>query len=249
MPGAQVPGPTGAIPGALPPPTGAATPPVNAPFRFPPGQNATTYDAAIKQRMEARIIAATVPNQIFNNNQIIDLADKVATGKGAQLFANLTGGYAAIPWSSDNADNINKLGDYMAKQQIQLSQAAGISSSDAGRALAGETVGSTGWTQNAIKHTARVNRALATAGKLFHEGIEFNFQRTGNVYSTPEFQDRWIKTLDNDGINAIRFYDAISNKDKEGIREVVTSVGGKNSAEYKKLVLKIDDIRKLVGAK
>jgi hypothetical protein len=69
------------------------------------------------------------------------------------------------------------------------------------------------------------------------------------VYSTPEFQDRWIKTLDNDGINAIRLYDAMWNKDKEGIREVVTSVGGKNSAEYKKLVLKIDDIRKLVGAK
>ena len=247
MPGAQVPGPTGAILGALPPPTGVP-PPVNAPVRFPPGENVATYDAANKLRINARDAAATVVPQHFNLNQIIKYADETATGKGAQTLANLTGGYAAIPWSSDNADNMNKLGDYMAKQQIQLAQGAGITGSDAGRTLAGETVGSTGWTQNAIKHTARVNRALATATELFHNGIEFNFERTKNVYSAPEFQDRWIKTLGTDGINAIRLYDATLNRDNEAIREVVNSIGGKDSAEYKKLVLKIGGILKLVGA-
>lgn len=244
--------PPGAMPGAQTPnPMGTPTlqgGPSNAPARIPAGENAATLDAATKLRMDARTAAATVPNRIFDNNQIIKLADEVATGKGAQLFANLTGGYAAIPWSSDNADNINKLGDYMAKEQVQLSQAAGISNSDAGRALAGETVGSTSWTKDAIKHTARVNRALATATELFNQGIDSEFNRTRNPFSSTEFQQRWIKTLGNDGINAIRLYDATLNRDNEAIREVVNSIGGKDSAEYKKLVLKIGGILKLVGA-
>jgi len=246
MPGAQIPGPLGAPTGALPP-TNVA-PPANAPFRVPAGESAATLDAANNLRMAARTAAATVPNQIFNNNQIIKLADEVATGKGAQTLANLSGGYAAIPWSSDNADNLNKLGDYMAKQQVQLAQGAGISGSDAGRALAGETVGSAGWTQNAIKHTARVNRALATATELFNQGIDTEFNRTRNPFSSTEFQQRWTKTLGTDGINAIRLYDATLNRDNEAIREVVNSIGGKDSAEYKKLVSKIGSILKLTGA-
>jgi hypothetical protein len=246
MPGAQVPSPTGAPTSALPP-TNVA-PPANAPFRVPAGENAATLDAANNLRMAARTTAATVPNQIFNNNQIIKLADEVTTGKGASTLANLTGGYAYIPWSSDNAANLNKLGDYMAKQQVQLSQGAGISGSDAGRALAGETVGTTEWTAPAIKHTARVNRALATATELFNQGVDTAFNRTKNPFSSTEFQQRWIKELGTDGINAIRLYDATLNNDKEGIREVVTSIGGKDSAEYKKLVLKIGGILKLAGA-
>jgi hypothetical protein len=240
MPGAQPPSPLG-----TPPAQGG---PSNAPFRMPAGESATTLAAATELRMAARTAAATVPNRIFNNNQIIKLADEVATGKGAQLFANLTGGYAAIPWSSDNADNINKLGDYMAKEQVQLSQAAGISGSDAGRELARETVGSTGWTKDAIKHTARVNRALATATELFNQGVDNEFNRTKNPFSPTEFQQRWIKTLGTDGINAIRLYDATLNRDNDAIREVVNNIGGKDSAEYKKLVLKIGGILKLAGA-
>jgi hypothetical protein len=197
--------------------------------------------------MAARTAAATVPNLIDFNNKIIELAPNAITGQGASMLANFMGGYAGIPLSSDNATNLNLLGDYMAKTQVQLAQSAGLGS-DAGRALTAETVGTTSWTTKAIQSTARTNRALATATKLFNDGIDSEFNRTRNPFSSTEFQQRWIKTLGTDGINAIRLYDATLNRDNEAIREVVNSIGGKDSAKYKKLVLKIGGILKLAGA-
>jgi len=244
MPGAQVPGPLGTPTGALPP-TNVA-PPVNAPFRMP-GESAATLDAANNLRIAARTAAATVPNLIEFNNKIIELAPNAITGQGASTLANYMGGYAGIPLSSDNATNLNLLGDYMAKTQVQLAQSAGLGS-DAGRALTAETVGTTSWTTKAIQSTARTNRALATATKLFYDGIDNEFNRTKNPFSPPEFQQRWNKTLGTDGIKAIRLYDATLNRDNEAIREVVNSIGGKDSPEYKKLVAKIGSILKLTGA-
>jgi hypothetical protein len=245
MPGAQIPGPLRAPTGALPP-TNVA-PPANAPFRMPRGESAATLDAANKLRIAARTAAATVPNLIDFNNKIIELAPNAITGQGASTLAAYMGGYAGIPLSSDNATNLNLLGDYMAKTQVQLAQNAGFDS-DASRALTAETVGTTSWTTKAIQSTARTNRALATATKLFYDGIDNEFNRTKNPFSPPEFQQRWNKTLGTDGIKAIRLYDATLNHDNEAIREVVNSIGGKDSAEYKKLVAKIGSILKLTGA-
>ena len=245
MPGAQIPGPLGAPTGALPP-TNVA-PPANAPFRIPAGETDATLKSANELRIAARTAAATVPNLIDFNNKIIELAPNAITGQGASMLANFMGGYAGIPLSSDNATNLNLLGDYMAKTQVQLAQSARLDS-DAGRALTAETVGTTSWTTKAIQSTARTNRALATATKLFNDGLDNEFNRTKNPFSPPEFQQRWTKTLGINGINAIRLYDATLNRDNEAIREVVNSIGGKDSAEYKKLVAKIGSILKLTGA-
>ena len=266
MPGANVPTtgvPPGARPGAPmapqavpqagPQPIPQAGPqpapamPTNAPARMPAGETATTLDAAQALRTNTRQMAAQVPMQQFNNNQIIKLADDTITGKGANFVGALSGGYAAIPWSSDNASNLNQLGHYMSLQTASLAQSSGLAGTDAARNIAGQMSGTTEWTPQAIKTTARVNRALSTATDLFNRGIDNEFNRTKNPFSTTEFQQRWTRTLGNDGINAIRLYDAMQNKDKEGIREVVTQVGGPNSPGYKTLVQKIEAMQRLVG--
>lgn len=266
MPGANVPTtgvPPGARPGAPmapqavpqagPQPIPQAGPqpapamPTNAPARMPAGETATTLDAAQALRTNTRQMAAQVPMQQFNNNQIIKLADDTITGKGANFVGALSGGYAAIPWTSDNASNLNQLGHYMSLQTASLAQSSGLAGTDAARNIAGQMSGTTEWTPQAIKQTARVNRALSTATDLFNRGIDNEFNRTKNPFSTTEFQQRWTRTLGNDGINAIRLYDAMQNKDKEGIREVVTQVGGPNSPGYKTLVQKIEAMQRLVG--
>jgi hypothetical protein len=136
----------------------------------------------------------------------------------------------------------------MAKTQVQLAQSAGLGS-DAGRALTAETVGTTSWTTKAIQSTARTNRALATATKLFNNGINSEFKRTNNPFSSTEFQQRWIKTLGTNGINAIRLYDALENKDNEAIREILKTVGAKdmNSPQAQELKSKIGKIIQLTG--
>ena len=232
------------------PPVNVPAPaPVNAPVRMPAGESGTTLDAANKLRIDVRNAAAQAPMQQFNNNQIIKLADDVVTGKGANFVGSLTGGYALIPWSSDNATNLNQLGHYMAMQTASLSQSSGLGGTDAGRATLGQISGTNEWTAPAIKQTARVNRALTTGTELFNQGVDNAFNRTKNPFASTEFQQRWTQTLGNDGINAIRLYDAMRNSDKEAIREVVTQAGGPNSAGYQNLVRKIGDMQKLIGGK
>jgi hypothetical protein len=109
--------------------------------------------------------------------------------------------------------------------------------------------GTTEWTAPAIKSTARVNRALSTGSELFSQGVENAFERTKNPFAAVEFQNRWSQALGNEGINAIRLYDAIKNKDQDAIKEVVTQAGGQNSVGYKTLITKIQDMQKLIGGK
>ena len=227
--------------------TGQPVPP-NAPVRLG-GETPATLDAAQALRVNTRQAAAQVPMQQFNNNQIIKLADDTITGKGANFIGSLSGGYAALPWTSDNASNLNQLGHYMSLQTASLAQSSGLAGTDAARNIAGQMSGTTEWTPQAIKQTARVNRALSTATDLFNRGIDNAFNRTRNPFAATEFQQRWTQTLGNDGINAVRLYDAIQNKDQEGIREVVTQIGGPNSEGYKTLKRKLEDMQRLIEGK
>jgi hypothetical protein len=220
---------------------------------MPPGENATTLDAATKLRMDTRAAAQQVGVQQFNSNQIIKLADEAATGKGAGTLANLTGGYAALNGlgiGGKNATNLQQLGHYMALQTQALTAGTGLANTDAGRAIGGQMAGDTQWTTDAIKQTARVNRALSTGTELFAQGVDNAFKRSkGNPFASVEFQNRWSTALGNEGINAIRLYDAIRNKDNSAIKEVVDQAGGMDSAGYQNLVNKIGLMQKLIGGK
>jgi hypothetical protein len=260
QPGAMQPLPTApaAAPMAAPAVVGNQAPaqvnaPANAPMRMPPGENPTTLEAATKLRLDTRAAAQQVGVQQFNSNQIIKLADDVISGKGAGTLANLTGGYAGLNGlgiGGDNASNLQQLGHYMALQTQALSAGTGLAGTDAGRAIAGQMAGTTEWTPVAIKQTARVNRALSTGTELFAQGVDNAFTRSkGNPFAAAEFQQRWSTALGNDGINAIRLYDAIRSKDNEAIKEVVNQAGGANSAGYQNLVNKIGQMQKLIGGK
>ena len=247
MQGAQQP-PQGAMPqqGGGMPQVGAPQAPAmpsNAPVRMRPGENADTLQNAQAIRTRSMAAAANVPNQQFNSNQIIKIADDVISGKGAGAIANLTGGYAALPFGGDNATNLQQLGHYMALQTAELSKSSGLSGTDAANQIAGQIAGTTDWTAPAIKQTARVNRALSTATSLFNQGVENEFAKTKDPFAVRDFQTKWAQTVD---INAIRLFDALRNNDKDAIREVVTAAGGPNSAGYKKLTANIQAIEKLI---
>ena len=250
-----MPGQTGIQGGVLPQnniqaPRPAA--PINAPARLPAGETGSTLEAAQNLRLQARAAGARVGEQQFNSNQIIRLADEALSGKGAGTLANLTGGYAwmnGLGIGGGNATNLQNLGHYMAQQTDALSAGTGLGNTDAGRAIAAAKAGDFQWTPQAIKQTARVNRALSTGTELFSQGVNNAFERTKNPFAAAEFQQRWSQTLGNDGINAIRLYDAIRNKDNEAIKEVVNQSGGQNSAGYRNLVNKIGQMQKLIGGK
>ena len=251
MQGAQQPGampPQGAMPqqGGGMPQVGAPQAPAmpsNAPVRMRPGENADTLRDAQAIRTRSMAAAASVPNQQFNSNQIIKIADDVISGKGAGAIANLTGGYAALPFGGDNATNLQQLGHYMALQTAELSKSAGLSGTDAANQIASQISGTTEWTAPAIKQTARVNRALSTATSLFNQGVENEFSKTKDPFAARDFQNKWSQIAD---VNAIRLYDAMKNNDKDGMKEVVNAVGGPDSNGYKNLLNKIKFMSTLV---
>lgn len=258
LPGATMPAPRGApgaapapgvtVGGPMPPPTvqGQPLPPAGGTTpvaRLRPGETSQTLQAANDLRTNSMNAAAQVPLQTFNNNQIIKLADDVVTGRGANFVGNLTGGYAALPFTSDNATNLNQLGHYMALQTASLAQSSGLGGTDAARGIAGEISGTTSWTAPAIKQTARVNRALTTATDLFNQGAQAAFNKSNDPFSVRDFQNKWAQTVD---INAVRLFDAMKNNDKEAIREVVTAAGGPNTPGYKRLVDNIGKMQQLI---
>jgi hypothetical protein len=229
-------------PGYAAPPLAGTTPVA----RIRPGETPQTVEAANAIRMGAANSATQVPNQTFNNNEIVKLADEALTGRGAGLLANLTGGYAvfnAVGLGGGNATALNQLGHYMSLQTASLAQSAGLGT-DAARNIAAESTGTINWTPDAIKKTARVNRSLATATDLFNQGVQSAFAASKNdPLSARDFQNKWSQTVD---INAVRLFDAMKNNDKDAIREVVTAAGGPQSPGYKRLVDNIGAMQKLI---
>ena len=230
---------------------GAAPRPLpNAPVLLPAGETKDTLDKSNAIRMNSNEAAAQVPIQYFNSNQIIKLADDVISGKGAGVIANLTGGYAAynaLDIGGKNATNLQQLGHYMALQTASLANSSGLGGTDAARSLAGQMAGTIEWTPEAIKDTARVNRALSTSTNLFNTGIEAAFEKSGgNPFSSRQFQNDWSRTLGPNGIDAIRLYDLTINQDMDGVRKLITSLGGTESAKYKSTLAKITEMNNLL---
>ena len=230
---------------------GAAPRPLpNAPVLLPAGETKDTLDKSNAIRMNSNEAAAQVPIQYFNSNQIIKLADDVISGKGAGVIANLTGGYAAynaLDIGGKNATNLQQLGHYMALQTASLANSSGLGGTDAARSLAGQMAGTIEWTPEAIKDTARVNRALSTSTNLFNTGIEAAFEKSGgNAFSSRKFQNDWSRTLGPNGIDAIRLYDLTINQDMDGVRKLITSLGGTESAKYKSTLAKITEMNNLL---
>jgi hypothetical protein len=243
--GAPTMGPTGAPPAPTAPMAAPTTAmPSAAPVaRLRPGETAQTLQQANELRSTSMNAAQQVPLQTFNNNQIIKLVDDVITGRGANFIGALSGGYAALPFTTDNATNLNQLGHYMALQTASLANSSGLGGTDAARGIAGEISGTTSWTAPAIKQTARVNRALSTATDLFNQGIQNSFAKSNDPFAARDFQNKWSQTVD---INAVRLFDAMRNNDKEAIREVVGAAGGPNSPGYKRLVDNIGKMNQLI---
>ena len=239
-PANQPPIPTGAPNGIMPQ---ANIPQSNAVARLPAYETPETVSAARGIQAKSNEASLGVQQTQFNNNQIIKLADQALTGAGAQALAKLGGGYAAIPWSTDSADNLQKLGHYMALETKNLAASSGLGT-DAARGIAGQVSGTTEWTKDAIKSTARINRALSTSTDLFNQGLNKSIAAAkNNPLAGREFTNKWATLAD---VNTIRLMDAVRNKDNDEIKTIVDSLGGPNSDGYKKLLLKAGSLNNLV---
>jgi len=245
--------PASSLPGAAPTAPSPVAPQAAAPAapsmgitRMPQGETEGTMAAAKNIQLKANEAAQRVSQSQFNANQIIQLADKAATGKGAELLQGLTGGYAGLGLvgSTDMADALNKLGHYMALETANLASASGLGT-DAARGIAEKMTGTTSWTADAIKSTARINRAMSTGVDLFNQGVNNAVAQANNSpFAARQFQNKWSQVAD---VNAYRLMDAMRNDDKIAVKELLTELGGVNSQKFKQLKLKVNTINNMIG--
>ena len=219
-----------------------------APMVIPPGETATTADAAKQIQLSSNAAAKGVAQSTFNNNQILGLADNALAGLGAQTAANLGGGFALIPWTSDATSNRQKLGDFLARETLTLASAGGLGT-DAGRELQTKLTGTTNWTPEAIKSTARLNRSLSLGVNLFNEGVnnavadKNNKYGVNNPFAARDYQNRWSQIAD---VNAFRLMDLMKNNDTVGMASLVKELGGPNDNRLKLLKLKVQTLDKMI---
>jgi hypothetical protein len=252
--GASMVGPGGAAPQMAPQGAeGTARDQMNAQFqgrtpgvvsRIPSGETQESMDKLVALREDSNKLARTIPEQLFNYGEMIKLADQATTGRGAETIANLTGGFAAHPFSGDMATDLQTLGHYMKNQTAILANTSGMNT-DAARSISEAQVGTTNWTGPAIKNTARVNRALARGSQMFNQGLERVIaQNQGNIFAARDYRNKWSDTLD---INALRLHDAMESGDTEGLAVAARSLGGPGSERYNKAKAKIAELKALAG--
>jgi len=246
--------PESSLPGAAPTAPRPVVPQAAAPaapsmgvVRMPANETEGTMTAARNIQLTANKAATSVPQSQFNLNQIIKLADEATTGRGADIIQGLTGGYAGIQGlfgSTNMADALNKLGHYMAMETASLAASSGLGT-DAARGIAERTQGTTSWTADAIKSTARINRAMSTGVDLFNQGVNNAVAKANNSpIAAREFQNMWSQVAD---VNAFRLMDAIRNNDTVAGQELIKELGGVNSQKLKQLKLKVSTINNMIG--
>jgi hypothetical protein len=213
---------------------------------LPQGETAATADAAKAIQLQANKAATTVQTSQFNNNKIVELADKALVGANAETLAKLGGGYAIAPWTSNATQNRQILGHQLALETATLASGAGLGT-DAARGLAEKMSGTTDWTPEAIKSTARMNRALTTGTDMFNRGVNSAVEKAGNSpFAARDFQNKW--GTQEQLLPTLQFVDAMRNakSDPAGAQEMIKSVGGYGSEGYKDMLKRAGKLNDLI---
>ena len=248
-PAIQVTTPEGKIAYKAPP--GSNTPPL---MTLPPGETKETAAPLMALRQQTNQAAAEVPNQHFNNQQMIKLAPTAFTGTGGETFAKLLGA-VGIQATNDHAADTAQLNHYLAKQTESNAAAMGANT-DAARNIAERTAGSAKSPEQAIIRIVKVNDAYATGLELFNKGMEAAIKNPANqksIFAARDFQNAWAQTFNP---TAMMLHNAVQAKQKAAnareqmdaqrdIEEIVKSVGGKGSKGAEALANQYHAIEKL----
>jgi hypothetical protein len=214
---------------------------------LPTGETPDSVAKARAQQLAVQNAASTVQTSQFNNNKIVQLADKALVGAGAETLSKLGGGYAALPFTSDATQNRQILGHQLALETANLSASAGLSGTDAARGLAEKMSGTTDWTPDAIKSTARMNRALSTGTDMLNRGMTMAVQKANNnPIAARDFQNKW--STQEQLLPTLQFVDALRNAkdDPVGAKAMIDSVGGYGSKGYKEMLQRAGNLNNLI---
>lgn len=237
----QTPGGPVAKPGVTPAPmTGGGL----APTRIPPNETPETGAALATSRANANTAARNVPAVNDSINQVVDLVDKLNSGRFGQAEASLASRFGYLA-GKDNATNIQQMGHYLGILSQSLSQQMGLRQTDAAAVQADNLAGKTDWTADAIKQTSNTLKAYNTGISLFNQGQErflANNQSMG-IYAKRQWDNAWANNFN---VDSMRLYNAAATQNPLEIDKAAREMGGVNSMRYKKAMSDAQNLRIMV---
>lgn len=220
------------------------------PMNFPQGETAQTQAELQAQRLAAQQAANQAPTQHNLNRNIIHLVDAgVTTGKlgsGLQELASKFG----FKLSGDQATDFDLLGKYLERSALTAAQGMGPHT-NAGLEAQVRANGSQGYTPQAIRNIAALNDAVTTGTSMYQAGLEKAVSGPQGVFHKRQFDQQWAQAMNPesgvDGIQAMRFKNAVDAGDKHEVQTLISEVGGAKSKGAKALYTKLQQIRSLAG--
>jgi hypothetical protein len=217
---------------------------------LPQGETPDTVAKARAEQLAVQNAAKGVQSSQYNNNTIINLADKALVGSNAETLAKLGGGFAVLnAVGSDSftaVDNRQKLGHALSQETLNLSSSAGLGT-DAARSLSSQVSGDIQWTPEAIKSTARTNRALSTGADMLNRGMTTAIKNANNnPIAGRDFQNKW--STQEQLLPTLQFIDSMRNAkaDPEGAKKMIDSLGGYGSQGYKDMLKRAGGLNDLI---
>lgn len=232
--------------------TGAAIQPQgNAPVALPPGETLGTQNELQGQRIAAQQAAAQTGTMHDINRSIVQGVDQgVTTGTLAQLIQKVASAtdYKLAP---GQATDYNVLGKMLERSALTAAQGMGPHT-NAGLEAQVRANGSLDYTPQAIRKIATLNDALVTGTSMYQNGLENTINASGgNVFAKRQFDRDWANALNPtggiNGVQALRFKNAVDNGDTKGQAEVLAEVGGQGSKGAAALIAKLNQLRQLAG--
>lgn len=235
-------------------PAGATAAPIRSTggpqMAFPPGETSQTQQSLQTERDAAKGAALTAPQMHDINRSIVAEVDKgLTTGKLGEISQKLSS-ITGFNLGTEGSTDYNVLGKMLERSALTAAQGMGPHT-NAGLEAQVRANGSTEYTPQAIRKIANLNDALTTGASMYQAGVENSIQQTGSVFGKRQFDQQWSQAMNPsggvNGVQALRFKNAIDNGDTKERDAVLAELGGARSPKAAALLAKLQALQKLSG--
>lgn len=216
---------------------------------FPPGENGNTQAELQMQRTAAQQQAIQAPTMHNLNRGVIAEVDKgITTGRLGDIIQKVK---SATGFVGDTGTDYNTLGKLLERSAITAAQGMGPHT-NAGLEAQVRANGSTDYSPGAIRKIAALNDAATTGSTMYQSGLENAVTaQGGSIFSKRQFDQQWAGAMNPsngvDGVQALRFKNAVDAGDPTEKAAILKEVGGPGSKGAQALLGKLRALQQLSG--
>lgn len=174
------------------------------------------------ERAQTNAAAQQVPNQRYNNQQILNLTNDTTTGPGTATWNNVMGRLGLASHTAESAASQYQLIGHAIAQNSQSAAASMGVTTDAARHTAGLATGTPEMNREALRTATQQNDALQTGVKDFNTGMEAAIQASGgDIRAKRDFQKAWTQNYD---VNLYMIRNALESGDQSAAAKILKSM-------------------------